>query len=318
MSLKEVNNPLIFEPIFMQRMWGGRRLESEFHKRLPPDVPIGESWEIVDRREAQSVVAKGPLRGMTLHKLWTEQRDEVFGHVPNARRFPLLLKILDAREKLSLQVHPPEHVAARLRGEPKTEFWYVSAADAGAELYVGFRAPTTKDRFEETLRDGTVIDHIHKIAVHQGDAVFLPAGRLHAVGAGNLLIEIQENSDTTYRVFDWNRTDPVTGRQRELHVGEAVECIDFGDVQPKLIESEGELLVSDSRFEVRRWNLNQPREATPLGQFAIICCLKGTVRCANVELLSGEMFLVPAHLQDRELKPVARETTILRITIPKL
>jgi mannose-6-phosphate isomerase len=318
MSQKEVNSPLTFEPIFMERMWGGRRLESEFGKKLPPNVPIGESWEIVDRPEAQSVVAKGPLRGIALHELWAEYRKEIFGEGRALPRFPLLIKILDAREKLSLQVHPPEHVASRLGSEPKTEFWYVAGADAGAELYVGFRAPTTKDRFEEALRDGTVIDHIHKIAVHQGDAVFLPAGRLHAVGAGNLLIEIQENSDTTYRVFDWNRTDPVTGRQRELHVGEAVECIDLGDVQPKLIESEGELLVSHSRFEIRRWNLNQPREAAPLGQFAIICCLKGTVRCANVELPSGEMFLVPAHLQDRQLKPLASETILLRVTIPRL
>jgi mannose-6-phosphate isomerase len=325
MSRKEINRPLTFEPIFMQRLWGGRRLESEFQKRLPPDVQIGESWEIVDRPEAQSVVSKGPLRGITLHELWANYQEEVFGKAPKTGspqrphpRFPLLIKILDAREKLSLQVHPPEQVATRLMGEPKTEFWYVAAADPGAELYVGFRAPTTRHRFEERLREGTVIDHIHKIAVHQGDAVFLPAGRLHAVGAGILLIEIQQNSDTTYRVFDWNRTDPVTGRQRELHVVEAVECIDFGDVQPKLIESEGELLLSHSQFEVRRWNLNQPREAVPLGQFAIICCLKGTVRCANVGLLSGEMFLVPAHLQDRQLKPVARETAILRVTIPKL
>jgi mannose-6-phosphate isomerase len=323
MSRKEVNSPLVFEPIFMERMWGGRHLESEFHKRLPPDVRIGESWEIVDRPEAQSVVAKGPLRGMTLHELWIEYREEVFGGAPKTGsprrplpRFPLLIKILDAHEKLSLQVHPPEHVATRLGGEPKTEFWYVAAADPGAELSVGFRAPITRDRFEETLRDGTVIDHVQKIAVRQGDAVFLPAGRLHAVGAGNLLVEIQQNSDTTYRVFDWNRADPTTGRQRELHVGEAVQCIDFGDVQPKLIQLEGELLVSHSLFEIRKWNLNQPREAAALGQFAIVCCLRGTLRCANVEFVSGEVFLVPAHLQDRELKPLESQTTLLRVTIP--
>ncbi len=320
---KEVNSPLIFEPIFVERMWGGRRLESEFHKKLPPDVRIGESWEIVDRPEAQSVVAKGPLRGMTLHELWTNYREAVFGGAPTTgllrrslSRFPLLIKILDAREKLSLQVHPPEHVATRLGGEPKTEFWYVAAADPGAKLSVGFRAPIKRDRFEETLRDGTAVNHLHRIPVHEGDAVFLPAGRLHAVGAGNLLIEIQQNSDTTYRVFDWNRTDPTTGKRRALHVEEAVQCIDFGEVQPKLIEPEGELLVSHGLFEIRKWNLKQPREAAPPGQFAIVCCLRGTVACANVELLSGEMFLVPAHLQDRQLKPLASQTTLLRVTIP--
>jgi mannose-6-phosphate isomerase len=309
----------------MERIWGGRRLESEFHKKLPPDVRIGESWEIVDRPEAQSVVAKGPLRAMTLHELWTDYREEVFGLAPKPgspprplSRFPLLIKILDAREKLSLQVHPPEHVATRLGGEPKSEFWYVAAADPGAELSIGFRAPITRERFEETLRDGSVIDYVHNIGVHQGDAVFLPAGRLHAVGAGNLLIEIQQNSDTTYRVFDWNRTDPITGKRRELHIKEAVQCVDFDDVQPKLIEAEGELLVSHSLFEIRKWNLNQPREAAPIGQFTIICCLTGIVCCTNVEILPGEVFLVPAHLRDRALKPLARKTTFLRVTIPKL
>jgi mannose-6-phosphate isomerase len=306
-------------------MWGGHRLKSEFGKNLPPNVRIGESWEIVDRPEAQSVVAKGPLRGMTLHELWTEYREEVFGKAPETGslqqplpRFPLLIKILDAREKLSLQVHPAEHVATRLGTEPKTEFWYVAATGPSAELLVGFRVPITRDRFEEKLRDGTVIDDVHKIAVHQGDAVFLPAGRLHAAGAGNLLIEIQQNSDTTYRVFDWNRADPTTGRTRELHVGEAVQCIDFGDVQPKLIQPEGELLMSHNLFEIRKWKLNEPREAIPLGQFAIVCCLQGTLCCANVELGSGEIFLVPAHLQDRQLKPLASQTTLLRVTIPKL
>lgn len=323
MSEPALTSPLTFEPIFMERMWGGRRLESEFRKKLPPNTRIGESWEIVDRPEAQSVVAKGPLRGMTLHELWIEYRDEVFGEAmkrvspePSTPRFPLLIKILDAAEKLSLQVHPSEHVATRLGGEPKSEFWYVAAADPDAELSVGFRAPITRDRFEETLRDRKIIDYIHKIAVHEGDAVFLPAGRLHAVGAGNLLIEIQQNSDTTYRVFDWNRTDPKSAKRRELHLEEAIQCIDFEDVQPKLIQPEGELLLSHILFEIRKWNLDQSREAAPLGQFAIICCLKGKLCCANVELSPGEIFLVPAHLQDRQLKPLAPQTTLLRVTIP--
>jgi len=302
----------------MERMWGGRRLESEFHKKLPLNVRIGESWEIVDRPEAQSVVAKGPLRGTTLHELWTEYQEEVFGETRALPRFPLLIKILDAREKLSLQVHPPENVASTLGGESKTEFWYVAAADSGAELSVGFRAPITRDRFEEKVRDGTVIDHVHNIAVQEGDAAFLPAGRLHAVGAGNLLIEIQQNSDTTYRVFDWNRTDSTTGKQRELHVTEAVQCIDFEDVQPKLIQSDGELLISHSLFEIRKWNLDEAREAAPLGQFAIVCCLTGNLSCGKAKLAPGEVFLVQAHLEERQLKPLTADTSLLRVTIPKL
>ena len=315
MSRQKVTAPLTFQPIFIERMWGGRRLESEFHKKLPPQKRIGESWEIVDRSEAQSVVA-GPLGGRTLHELWTQEREEIFGDVPETPRFPLLIKILDAQEKLSLQVHPPENVASRLRGEPKSEFWYVAAADSDAELFLGFREPITRERFKKRLRDGTAIDEIHRIAVQAGDAVFLPAGRVHAIGAGNLLIEIQQNSDTTYRAFDWNRTDPATGTKRDLHVEQAIQCINFEDVLPKLIQSKDELLINNRLFEIRKWNLDEPRESAPLGQFAIVCCLTGNLSCARVKLASGEIFLIPAHLEDRQLKPLAPDTTLLRVTIP--
>src|SRR4029077_1971098 len=165
--------PLAFEPIFIERMWGGRRLESEFHKKLPSQKRIGESWEIVDRPEAQSVVAGGPLCGTTLHELWTRHREEIFAGVSDTPRCSLLIKILDAREKLSLQVHPPENVASRLGGEAKSEFWYVAAADTDAELFLGFREPITREIFDQRLREDTVIDHIHRIAVQAGDAVFL-------------------------------------------------------------------------------------------------------------------------------------------------
>ena len=312
------NSPLVFEAIFKERIWGGRRLETVFSKKLPANKRVGESWEIVDRPEVQSVVAGGPLRGKTLHELWTRHREEIFGDVPDAPRFPLLIKILDAQEKLSLQVHPAKNVTSRLGGEPKSEFWYVAAADPDAELFLGFREPITRDRFEERLRDGTVIDHVHRIAVQPGDAVFLPAGRVHAIGAGNLLIEIQQNSDTTYRAFDWNRTDPATGRKRDLHVEQAIQCIDFEDVRPKLIESEGELLISHSLFEIRKWNLDEAREAASLGQFAIVCCLTGNLSCAKAKLAPGEVFLIQAHLEERQLKPLTADTSLLRVTIPKL
>jgi mannose-6-phosphate isomerase len=317
MSLKDLIAPLTFLPVFVERMWGGRRLESKFHKKLPPQKCIGESWEIVDRPEAQSVVAGGPLRGKTLHELWTQHRQEIFGDLADTPRFPLLIKILDAQEKLSLQVHPSENLAGKLGGEPKSEFWYVVTADPGAELLLGFREPITRDRFEEKLRDGSVIDRVHTIAVQAGDAVFLPAGRIHAVGAGNLLIEIQQNSDTTYRVFDWNRTVSATGTKRDLHVEQAIQCIDFDDVQPTLIEPQGELLVSHRLFEIQKWNLDEAREAAPLGQFAIISCLTGNVSCANAKLAPGEVFLIPVHLGDRQLKPLAPDTSLLRVTIPK-
>ena len=315
MPLKNLTTPLTFEPILQERMWGGRRLESEFHKKLPPHKRIGESWEIVDRTEAQSVVTNGPLRGRTLHELWTRHREEIFGRVPDTPRFPVLIKIIDAQEMLSLQVHPAEDAARRLGGEPKSEFWYVAGADE-AELFLGFRKPIKRKKFEEAVRDGTALDYVHKIAVHAGDAIFLPAGRAHAAGAGNLLIEIQQNSDTTYRIFDWNRIDPANAKQRELHVERAIQCIDFEDVQPQLIEARGELLVSHSMFEVRKWNLHERRDVAPLGQFAIVCCLGGNLSCANVELAAGQIFLVPAHLQNREVEPLAPQTSLLRVTIP--
>ena len=317
MSKPNLSGPLLFEPIFMERIWGGRRLESEFGKKVPAQKRIGESWEIVDRPEAQSVVVNGPLRGKTLHDLWTQDRSEIFGNLPDASRFPLLVKLLDAHEKLSLQVHPPGKVASKSGGEPKTEFWYVAVADPGAELYLGFRDSITRDQFEKALRDGTAADHVHKIRVKSGDAVFLPAGRLHALGAGNLLIEIQQNSDTTYRVFDWNRMDDK-GKQRQLHVDQALECIDFNDVRSRLLQPEGERLLRDNLFEIQKWNLDSPREIVPRGQFAIAFCLTGSLRCADVDLTRGEFFLVPAELDDRQLKPISEGTSLLHITIPNL
>jgi mannose-6-phosphate isomerase len=315
MSRNEIVSPLTFEPIFMERIWGGRRLESKFGKRLPPGAQIGESWEIVDRPEAQSVVAHGPLKCKSLHELWTENRSSIFGEVLDAPRFPLLIKLLDAHEKLSLQVHPPEQFAGKLGGEPKTEFWYVAAADPDAELLLGFREPIKQDQFESALREGTAADCVRKIRVKPGDAAFLPAGRIHAVSAGNLLIEIQQNSDTTYRVFDWNRVDDK-GKPRQLHVEQALQCIDFNDVRPKMVEPRGELLVRHALFEIQKWNLDSPRESAPLGQFAIVCCLTGQFACADVNLSPGEFCLVQASLSDRQLQPNRERTSLLRITIP--
>jgi len=315
MSKLNLKAPLTFEPIFMERVWGGRRLEAEFGKKLPPQKAIGESWEIVDRPEAQSIVRNGSLRGKALHQLWTQHRDEVFGDTADTPRFPLLVKLLDAHQKLSLQVHPPDGVASGLGGEPKTEFWYVAAADPNAELYLGFREPITRDQFEKALRDGTATDHVHHVRVKPGDVAFLPAGRFHALGAGNLLIEVQQNSDTTYRVFDWNRVDQK-GNRRQLHVDQALKCIDFDDVQPRLLHPKGELLLRHKLFEVQKWNLDSPREIAPRGKFAIACCLTGDLRCADVDLTPGEFLLAPAQLQDRQLHPQAEGTTLLCVTIP--
>jgi mannose-6-phosphate isomerase len=306
---------LTFEPLFQERIWGGRRLADLYGKKLPSNVAIGESWEIVDRPEAQSVMRDGALRGKTLHDLWTQDRQSIFGNVPDAARFPLLVKILDAHEKLSLQVHPPEKVATKLGGEPKTEFWYVAAADPGAELFVGLGQAMTRAQFKEALHSGTIAQYVHKIRVKTGDAMFLPAGRLHAVGEGNLLVEIQQNSDTTYRVFDWNRVDDQ-GKPRQLHIDQTLQCIDFNDVRPRLVQTEAETLLHHDLFEIQKWNLDSPREIASWGQFAIVCCLSGKLRCADVELGPGELFLIPARLQYRNVEPLKKATSLLRITIP--
>ena len=308
------SQPLIFEPIFMERIWGGRRLETLFGKRLPPGVRIGESWEIVDRPEAQSVVHSGPWRGTTLHELWVHHRSEIFGNIADSPRFPILLKLLDAAEKLSLQVHPPAEIAAELGGEPKTEFWYIADASPAAELYVGMRRKSSREAFKQAIAAGTAEEHVCRMPVKTGDGMFLPSGRVHAVGGGNVIVEVQQNSDTTYRVFDWNRTDE-NGKPRTLHVEESLRCIDFDDCEPSLVDCDREALVSHALFRVEKWRLDRPREVGPRGEFAIVCCLSGGVKCSGTTIGAGEFFLVPATMDDRELVPRAGGTSLLRVTL---
>src|SRR3954462_14730631 len=159
MSKVHLTQPLVFEPLFMERVWGGRHLESLYGKHLPSAALIGESWEIVDRPEAQSVVHKGPLRGATLHHLWSTHREQIFGKVPDSPRFPILAKLLDAQENLSLQVHPPREIAARLGGESKSELWYDANAAPKARLYAGVKNGTTRERFKKALAQGKVENH---------------------------------------------------------------------------------------------------------------------------------------------------------------
>ena len=307
--------PLAFKPIFQDRIWGGRKLKELFGKNIPAGKRIGESWEIVDRPDAQSMVRDGPLADRSLHDLWINFREELFGKVRDAPRFPLLIKLLDAREKLSLQVHPGEEIAESLGGEAKSEFWYVAAAEPGAEIYVGLRETMAREQFEQALLSGTVGECVQAIPVKEGHAMFLPSGRFHAVGAGNVLVEVQQNSDTTYRVFDWNRVDD-TGQPRSLHIEEALQCIDFTDVAPKLIAPKGDVLVRHHLFVVEKWNLQSPREVAAREQCAIVCCLSGSLRCGDADFTPGQFLLVPASMPDREIYPTGEGTSLLRVTIP--
>lgn len=223
---------LRFQPLYQERVWGGRRLESALGRALPPDRMIGESWEVVDRPEAQSVVAGGSCGGRTLREVLAAHRAEIMGPGwPEHRPFPILVKWLDCRERLSLQVHPPAAVAAELAGEPKTENWYIAETVPGAQLIVGLKRGVTRAQFEEALRQNTVEPCVHHFRVAAGDSILVQSGQVHAIDAGNLILEIQQNSDTTYRVYDWGRVG-LDGRPRQLHVEQSLRSIDWSDYEP--------------------------------------------------------------------------------------
>jgi mannose-6-phosphate isomerase len=316
MAKLTLTEPLVFEPLFMERVWGGRHLESLYRKRLPSAALIGESWEIVDRPEAQSVVHEGQLRGATLHELWCKHRLEIFGKVADAPRFPILAKLLDARQNLSLQVHPPREIASKLGGESKTELWYIAHAEPKARLYAGVKKGTTREVFEKALENGKVEKHLHALELKSGDAIFLPSGRMHALGAGNVLVEIQENSDTTYRIYDWDRAKKG-GAPRQMHIVEAMQCVDFEDVEPDLLQTRSESLIKHELFEIDKWELKRARAIADLGHFAIIVCLTGELECAGRRFGPGDFFLVPAQMDERLVRPIGDDASLLRVMMPQ-
>jgi len=319
--------PLSFRPTFKQRVWGGRELERLYHKPLPPGVPIGESWEISDRQGDVSVVVNGPLAGKDLRWLMEHHGTDLLGDAqPLSGRFPLLVKILDAQEKLSLQVHPPAATASALGAEPKTEMWYVAEAAPGAELYVGLKRGVTRAEFERKVQDGTVAECFHRVSVQAGDAMFLPSGRVHALGAGLVVFEIQQNSDTTYRVFDWNRLG-LDGKPRELHIPQSLASIDFSDYEPSLAPRASardgahkvRLLVSDPLFTVEAQEAGAGvRMALRPQKMQILALLAGNVQvCAGagrLVLAAGQFCLVPASLTQVTVQ-AETPATLLRVEV---
>jgi mannose-6-phosphate isomerase len=322
--------PLVFIPLPKERVWGGRRLEERFGKSLPPGVPIGESWEICDRPDDQSVVADGPLAGASLRQLMEGHGPDLMGRpVAPGERFPWLVKILDCRDDLSLQVHPPADKAVALRGEPKTEMWYFAEADPGAGIYVGFEPGVTRQAFTGRLDDGTVAGCFRRIPTRAGDAMFLPSGRAHALGAGNLVFEIQQNSDTTYRVFDWNRTG-LDGKPRELHRAPALESIDFSDTHPERIPEfwsrvapgvVSRPLVRHALFAVDLWRFRPGAGAgatVAAGQGPVVLGgVSGTVRVQVGDrhrvLSPGRFLLIPAAVAGRLRVDAVDASEILRV-----
>lgn len=318
--------PLVFDPIFKERIWGGRELERLYGKTIPSNTPIGESWEISDRPDDASIIANGPLAGKSLRWLMENHAADVLGEARPAAsgRFPLLCKILDARKKLSLQVHPPASKAAALKGEPKTEMWFIADAAEGASLYVGLKNGVTREDFEKKITDGSVADCFHHIPVKPGDTMFLPSGRVHAIGDGLVIFEIQQNSDTTYRVFDWNRVG-LDGKPRELHIAESLASMDFNDFEPKLVPAfyrqapnfKFRQLVEDPLFNVQEMVFENAGSMRPAGQFLrIIAVVKGAATILDgssgisLELRAGQFGLIPACLKEVEIK-VQAQTTFL-------
>jgi mannose-6-phosphate isomerase len=309
--------PLQFKPIFRDYLWGGRRLAAELGKALPAGTQVAESWEIVDHGQDQSVVADGPLAGATLHKLVADHSEEIFGRHPPGQQFPLLLKFLDAQKTLSVQVHPNDEQAARLDPPDlgKTEAWVVLAAEPGAKIWAGLKQGVNRSRLTRAVADGACEECLHEFEPVVGDAILIEAGTVHAIGAGLVLAEIQQASDTTYRLFDWNRLDR-DGKPRTLHVEQALGVINYerGPVNPGRPQATDrahiERLAACDKFVLDRWRLAGPVALETDRRFHILAVVEGglTASAAGVihRLQRGSTMFVPACCGNVQLAPQGR------------
>jgi mannose-6-phosphate isomerase len=317
---------LRFQPLYKERVWGGRALESALGRTLPPAAPIGESWEMVDRDEAQSIVIGGSLNGESLRSVLAKHGREVMGpDWPEGKPFPVLVKWLDCRERLSLQVHPPAAVARQLNGEPKTENWYIAHTVPGAELIVGLKRGVTREQFERAIRTNTVESCVHHFSVAAGDSILVQSGQVHAIDAGNVILEIQQNSDTTYRVYDWGRVG-LDGAPRELHIEQSLRSIDWTDFEPAPLRAAptSGVIADCAEFRIRRLVLGagEKVQVRPGEQPRLMSVVSGGVRLAaeggggtktpfRQKLVRGENVLLP---YAGTFAFVAETTTILLLT----
>jgi len=305
--------PLKFKPRYVQKMWGGRKLESILDRSLP-EGRIGESWEIYDFPPGvvdgspnwiSSDVAEGPLAGKSLHDLVSQLGADLLGSaapVGPHRQFPLLIKFLDAREDLSVQVHPDEAYAKANPGAHlKNEAWFVVEADPGSRLLKGLRPGVTRESFAKSIASGSVESTINSIPVKFGDCYYLPSGTVHALGSGILAAEVQTPSDTTYRVFDFNRVDPSTGKLRTLHIEQAMQCIDFSAAASPA--SPGPELVNCDYFKIHKFTAKKGETIPiPTGEPVILMFINGRgalISSSQVtSFVCGETILLPASLQN--------------------
>ena len=306
-----------FTPIFKTTLWGGHRM-LPYKVLMPDDRTIGESWELSGVRGSESRVASGPDCGKTLSELLAREGATLLGKANYTRfgnEFPLLIKFIDARQDLSIQVHPDDALAwERHRSKGKTEMWYVVAADKGAHLRLGFSKSVTPDEYAAAVENGTIADLLADYPIQAGDCFFLPAGRVHSIGAGTLIAEIQQTSDITYRIYDFNRCD-AQGRRRELHTELAKGAIDYTvlpDYQTHYMPQPNRPveLVRCPYFTTEIFDLTQPLEMslTELDSFVVLMCVAGgaTVtddRGETTTLWQGETLLVPASAQHLRIEP---------------
>jgi len=289
--------PLLFKPLYMERVWGGRSLEQHLGRTLPEGKVIGESWELVDRPEAQSVVLGGPLEGKTIREVIATQAEQLMGPgYPADRPFPILIKWLDCQQALSLQVHPPARVADELKGEPKTENWYMAACEDHAKLMVGLKDGVTREQFEDGLKNNALEPLVHDSTVKAGDSIFVESGRIHAIGAGNFILEIQQNSDTTYRVYDWGRVG-LDGKPRQLHVEESLKSIDFEDFEPEPLRDtqDGDELADCKEFRIRKLLLSDSKRLSKAADSDpwLVSVVDGEVSIHGSAYKKGDNLLLP-------------------------
>ena len=322
--------PLRFQPILKELIWGGRRLETVLHKRLGPGAHYAESWELSDHRHDVSVVADGPLAGARLRDLIETRGPELLGsHLDQRTQFTLLVKFLDAHQVLSVQVHPDNATGKRLANDNgKTEAWVILHAEPGSLIYAGLKPGVTRGDFARAIETGAVEPLLHRFEARPGDCVNIPAGTVHAIGAGIVLAEIQQMSDATFRVFDWGRLG-ADGKPRALHLAEALEATDFeaGPVDPLPTPPEPiaggtrEALARSPYFALERLRLHGP---TPVGQsdrFTIVVGLDGAAEVRHAgkrtSLARGETVLLPAALGPCEVAPEdGNEAVVLTCVVP--
>jgi len=321
-----IEYPLRFQPIFRNYLWGGRRLGSMLGKSLGNEDVYAESWEVVDHGEDQSVVVAGSASGLTLHQLVAEHGPDLFGRHCPQRQFPLLFKFLDCNRTLSVQVHPNDEQGAQLDPPDlgKTEAWLVLAADPGSKIYAGLKPGVTRDDLAAALEAGTCEETLHQFEPSVGDCVFIEAGTVHALGAGLVIAEIQQASDTTFRLFDFNRVD-AHGEPRQLHIAESLATVNYdrgpvSAVEPSSTDEPGRRrLVDCDKFILDRCTSSGSSTIGGDQRFHLLVSIEGSVQVegdpTGDPLSLGQTCLLPAAAEAVQLNPQG-SAVVLDIYLP--